>query len=74
MHTYNKIMIYFWLTTSIILFIIITYLGITEGFKSWAPYYVAAFLAFFMYFMRKWMMKRADKHMQYLEEQEKAKK
>ena len=74
MHTYNKIMIYFWLATSIILFVTISYLGITEGFKTWWPYYTFALLAFFMYYMRKWMIKRAEKHMQYLEEQEKLKK
>lgn len=67
-------MIYFWLTVSIILFITITYLGFTEGFKSWAPYYLAAALALFMYFMRKWMMKRQEKHMKFLEEQQNQKK
>ena len=65
-------MLYFWLATSIFLFIAITYLGFTEGFKKWAPYYVVAFLAFMMYFMRKWMMKRAERHMKFLEEQHKA--
>ncbi len=69
MKTYNKIMIYFWLATAIILFVTITYLGFTEGFDKWAYYYVFALLTVVMYFMRKWMMKREEKHLQFLEKQ-----
>ena len=69
MKTYNKIMIYFWLATAIILFVTITYLGFTEGFDKWAYYYVFALLTVVMYFMRKWMMKREEKHLQFLENQ-----
>ena len=69
MKTYNKIMLNFWLAVSIFIFIAITYLGFTEGFKKWGFYYVIAALAFVMYFMRKWMMKRQEKHEAFLEEQ-----
>jgi len=56
MQMYNKIMLYFWLAISIFLFIAITYLGLTEGFKIWGYYYVTPALAFLMYILRKWMM------------------
>ncbi len=64
-------MVYFWLATSIILFITITYLGITEGFDKWVYYYAFALMTIVMYFMRKWMMKREEKHLQFLEKQKK---
>ena len=69
MQMYNKIMLYFWLAISIFLFIAITYLGLTEGFKIWGYYYVTPALAFLMYLLRKWMMKRQEKHLAFLEEQ-----
>lgn len=72
MNFYNKIMLYFWLMAAILIFIVITYLSITEGFKKWAFYYVFAFLAFLAFFTRRWMMKRMEKHLQFLEEQKKA--
>lgn len=74
MNFYNKIMLYFWLAAAILIFIVITYLSITEGFKKWSFYYVFAFLAFLAFITRKWMMKRMEKHLQFLEEQNKAEK
>lgn len=70
MKTYNNIMLYFWLAASIVLFIVVTYMGITEGFRKWAFYYVFAGLAFLAFITRRWMLKRMEKHMKYLEEQE----
>lgn len=69
MQAYNKIMLYFWLVVGVLLFIIITYFGITEGFKKWSFYYVFATIAIFMFFVRRWMMKRMERHMKFLEEQ-----
>lgn len=69
MNFYNKIMLYFWLFTAILIFIVITYLSITEGFKKWAFYYVFALLAFLAFITRRWMMKRMEKHLNFLEEQ-----
>ncbi len=66
-------MIYFWLGMSIVLIVSITYFGITEGFNKWAFYYVYALLAILMYFVRKWMVKRMEKHQQFLENQKKKK-
>lgn len=69
MRTYNKIMLYFWLFISVLLFIVITYMAISEGFKKWSFYYVFAFLALFAFLTRRWMMRRMEKHVQYMEEQ-----
>ena len=74
MKTYNKIMLKFWLAIAIVLFFTITYLGFTEGFDKWAYYYVFVALTVVMYLMRKWMMKREEKHLQFLENQKEEQK
>lgn len=72
MNTYNNIMRLFWLILSIALFIIVTYMCITKGFDKWAFYYVFVGVGFLMYFMKTWMMKRVEKHMQFLKEKQEA--
>ncbi len=62
-------MLFFWLFTAILLFVVITYMAFTEGFKKWGFYYLFAGLAFFAYITRKWMMKRMEKHTKFMEEQ-----
>lgn len=62
-------MLYFWLFVAVFLFIAVTYLSIMEGFRKWGFYYLFVALTIFMYFMRRWMMKRMDRHLKYLEEQ-----
>jgi len=69
MKTYNKLMLNFWLFMSIFLFVIITYKGINEGFRNWSFYYVLSIIAFLMYIIRKWMMKRMEKHQKFLSDQ-----
>jgi len=69
MRGYNKIMLYFWLLVGTIMLVMITYLAITEGFKRWAGYYVFVVLAFGMYFMRRWMMRRMEKHQKFLNDE-----
>ncbi|HIP33029.1 MAG TPA: hypothetical protein EYG86_09720 [Crocinitomicaceae bacterium] len=71
MKTYNKIMLKFWLATAIVILIGVTYMGFTEGFKKWGFYYVVAGIAFLSYFMRKMMMKRQEKHEEFLANQKK---
>jgi hypothetical protein len=44
-------------------------MAISEGFKKWSFYYVFAFLALFAFLTRRWMMRRMEKHVQYMEEQ-----
>jgi SNF family Na+-dependent transporter len=66
MNKYNKFMVYLWLTVAIASAIIVTYKGISEGFERWYSYYVISGISFFMYIVRRWMIKRMEKHLEYL--------
>jgi hypothetical protein len=66
MKKYNAFMLYLWLIVSIGSALIISYKGFTEGFERWYSYYVITGISFFMYIIRKWMMKRMEKHIEYL--------
>lgn len=70
MNLYNKVMLYFWLVASILTFIIITFKGIQEGFDRWSVYYLFSGLAFLMFLVRRWMMKRMKNHLEYLQNQQ----
>lgn len=70
MERYNQIMLYFWLLVGTFALIAVTYFGFKEGFDKWSYYYIFAVLAFLMFFMRRYMMRRMKKHMAYLKEQE----
>jgi preprotein translocase subunit YajC len=41
-------------------------MAFVEGYKKWVPFYVFALIALLMFFVKKWMMKRMEKHMEYL--------
>lgn len=69
MKTYNNIMEKFWLFAGIAMVLVITVLGFKEGFDRWYPYYVFPALAFFAWLMRRFMRKRMEKHIKFLEEQ-----
>lgn len=71
MNTYNKLMLKFWLVVSIILPLVVTYFVITDGFDKWGSYYILAIFTFVMYLVRRFMMKKMEKHLAYLEEQRK---
>ena len=71
MNKYNQLMLKFWLVVSIILPLVITYFVITDGFKKWGQYYVLAIFTFLMYIVRRFMMKRMQKHLEFLEDQSK---
>ncbi|TNE54376.1 MAG: hypothetical protein EP338_07780 [Bacteroidetes bacterium] len=71
MEYYNKIMLYFWLSVAVISGITITYLCFTEGFDRWSYYYVVPVVSLMMYLVRRWMMKRMKKHLEFLENQRK---
>lgn len=73
MEVYNKIMLYFWLVAGFLTLLGITVMGFIEGFDLWVFYYIIPLICFFMFLLRKWMMKRMEKHLQYLEEQNKMK-
>lgn len=74
MQLYNKIMSYFWLAAGIVLLVVISYLSITQGIKKWGFYYFFVFSSFGMYFFKKWMMKRMEKHLAYLQEKQEKQK
>ncbi len=69
MHTYNKIMTNFWLVMTLLIVAVVTYFGITEGFKRWNFYYLFAGLTLLMYIVRRWMLRRMEKHLDFLREQ-----
>ena len=71
MNTYNKLMLKFWLIVSIILPIVITYFVYTQGFDKWGSYYILAVFTFLMYSVRRFMMKKMEKHLAFLEEKNK---
>lgn len=71
MNNYNRVMLFFWLFASIITFIIVTYKGVQEGFDRWSVYYLFSGLSLLMYFVRKWMIKRMNKHIEFLQNQQK---
>jgi hypothetical protein len=66
MNKYNKFMVYLWLTVAIASAIIVTFKGISEGFERWYSYYIISGISFFMYVVRRWMLKRMEKHLEYL--------
>jgi hypothetical protein len=70
MNKYNKVMLFMWLLVSIGSLITVTVMGIIEGFERWYSYYVITFISFFMYIIRRWMMKRMEKHLEYLKSQQ----
>lgn len=71
MNTYNKIMEWFWLSLGILIIVSVTIFGFMEGFDRWVYYYGLSVFAFGFYFLRRWMRRRMEKHLQWLEEQKK---
>ncbi|MFO0496091.1 MAG: hypothetical protein ACK50Y_11210 [Flavobacteriia bacterium] len=72
MEFYNRIMTYVWLIAGIAIFIVSTYMSITDDIKKWGFYYIFSLVAFMMFFMKRWMVKRMQKHIQFLEDQKKS--
>lgn len=69
MKTYNRIMELFWLSTGIIIIILVTVMCLKESFSSWAVYYAFGLMALGTYFMRRFMRKRMEKHQAFLNNQ-----
>lgn len=74
MEVYNKIMLYFWLSVAIISGVTITYMSFVEGFDHWYQYYIVPVVSLLMYIVRRWMIKRMQKHLKFLEEKGKQEK
>ena len=62
MNTYNKIMLYFWLVAAILIFGVVTVMGIKDGFDVWGYYYFLGAIATAAYLSRRWMMKRFERN------------
>jgi hypothetical protein len=45
----------------------------TDGIKKWGFYYVFVLTSLGMFFIKKWMMKRMEKELRFLEEKNKSK-
>ncbi|MGM0478558.1 MAG: hypothetical protein ACQERC_04990 [Bacteroidota bacterium] len=71
MRTYNKIMQNFWLLVSLAIVVAVTYKGFAEGFERWAVYYIFAVMTIGLFFLRRYMMKRMERHQDFLKEKEK---
>ncbi len=67
-------MLYFWLAAAIVIFIITSYMSYAEGIKKWGFYYIFVGSALLMFLVKRWMMKRMEKHLAFIEEQKKNKK
>jgi Ca2+/H+ antiporter len=67
-------MLYFWLLAAIAIFLVTTFMGMTEGFNKWSYYYIFVVIALLMYIVKKWMMNRMEKHLKFMEEQNQQKK
>ncbi len=71
MEKYNKFMLKLWLVASIAIPIIVTYQVYLHGFKEYGGYYILAPFTLAIYLLRRYMMKRMEKHMQYLHDKNK---
>lgn len=65
-------MLYFWLAAAIIIFLVVSYMSYSEGIKKWGYYYIFVVTALMMFFVKKWMMNRMEKHLKFLEEKRNA--
>ncbi len=70
MHRYNKFMTNLWLIITIVILIVVTYFSLTEGFNRWYYYYIFAGITLIMFLVRRWMVKRMNKHLAYLDSEQ----
>lgn len=66
MQTYNKIMLYFWLVAGVVSLLVVSYNCITIGMDKWGFYFSMPAIAFLMFFFKRMMMRRMEKHVEYL--------
>lgn len=66
MQTYNKIMLYFWLVAGVVSLLVVSFNCITIGVDKWGFYFTMPTIAFMMFFFKRMMMRRMDKHLEYL--------
>jgi membrane protein implicated in regulation of membrane protease activity len=73
MNTYNKIMLNFWLIAAVVIFVFTTYMCLTDNWKKWVFYYLFVLTSLSMYLFKKWMMRRMEKHMEYMSKKQEEK-
>lgn len=64
MQTYNKIMLYFWLVVTVLVLVVVTFMGFKDGFEVWGYYYFLAFISAMAFLSRRWMMRRLERNHQ----------
>ncbi len=69
MKTYNRIMEIFWFSMAVLIVIVVTGMGIKDGFGTWAIYYLFALMSLGTFTMRRYMRKRMEKHQEFLAQQ-----
>ena len=52
----------FWLVVTIAIILIVTFMGIKEGFDTWAMNYIFAAITTGTYFLRRFMRKRMERN------------
>jgi hypothetical protein len=57
----------FWMAFAIALFLFVTVMCFKEGFAKWAFYYPFSVLAAGMYFFKTWMMRRMERHIDFMQ-------
>lgn len=64
MKSYNRIMELFWLFATIAIVLVVTFMGVKEGFSTWLVYYVLALMTSGTYLLRRFMRRRMERTMQ----------
>jgi cell division protein FtsW (lipid II flippase) len=68
MKTYNKIMEAFWLAMGVVLTVVVIYMMVTGGTDKNLVYFVFPGICFMMFFARRFMRRRMEKHQKWMEE------
>lgn len=68
MKVYNKIMETFWLAMSIVLILVVIYMIIVDGWTKNGIYLVFPIISFTMWIARRFMRRRMEKHLKWMEE------
>jgi hypothetical protein len=69
MKKYNRFMELFWLSITVAIILVVTFMGIKEGFDTWYINYVFAAMSAGTFFMRRYMRRRMEKHEAFLQQQ-----
>lgn len=69
MKKYNRFMELFWLSMTVAIILVVTFMGIKEGFDTWYINYVFAAMSGGTFFMRRYMRRRMEKHEAFLQQQ-----